>query len=131
MGRLFEKSQIDLCHLFTNVPELFESSDAFWDLWEKGFGEIDHASAFRSWDGEIGCGVSWVACLMAVTSRLAADAALKAHEAALEHGCGELTELSLEALPTLYGITNVLNHTLDYIIRKETCQVLLQGFLRF
>ena len=66
---------------------------------------------------------------MAVAARFAADTALKAHEASLKHGGGELPELGLEAFPAVDVYTNVLNHTLDYTIRKETCQALLQGFL--
>ena len=68
---------------------------------------------------------------MAVAAGFAADAALKAHEAALEHDAGEFPEPGLEAFPAIGGFTNVPYHTLDYAKRKETCQALLQGFLRF
>ena len=54
-----------------------------------------------------------------MAARLAADAAPKAHEAALEHGRGEFMELGLKAFPAAEGITNVLYHTLDYSIMEK------------
>ena len=68
---------------------------------------------------------------MAVETGFAADATLKAHEAALEHDGGEFPEPGLEAFPAVGGFSNVPYHTLDYTKRKGTCQALLQGFLRF